>query len=132
MANKAKKIAVNAELRKESKSFNGWFKYEIDIKNEDGTITKVPAYGKDLQDALSRVVHDDQVKKFSFVLEKVPSFVWILIWFVTMGAITSYYTNHATEIGDAVGLLYIATVSVLTTITISINNWFKLRNKDKK
>lgn len=131
MTKKAKKIATNAVLRKESKSFDGWFKYEVDIKNEDGTITKVPAYGKDLQDALSRVVHDDQVKRFSFVLEKIPSWVWVIIWFSTMSLITIYYTNHASEIGDAIGLLYIATVSVLTTITISINNWFKLRNKDR-
>ena len=60
---KRKKIAINAELRKESKSFDGWFKYEVTIKNEDGKTQVVPAYGKDLQDALSRVVHDENVKK---------------------------------------------------------------------
>ena len=53
--------AVHAELRKESATFNGWLKYEVTIQEEDGSIDKVPAYGKDLQDALGRVVHDEKV-----------------------------------------------------------------------
>lgn len=130
--NKMKKVATNAVLRKESKSFDGWFKYEVTIKNEDGSETIVPAYGKDLQDALSRVVHDDKVNKVSFVVKKVPVIVWSAIWIVTLGIITIYLRSHAEEIGDAVGLLYVATTSILAAITVSINNWFKLRNKDRE
>ena len=58
-----KKKAINAVYRKDSESFPEWLKYEVTILSEDGEISKVPAYGKDLQDALSRVVHDDKVKK---------------------------------------------------------------------
>ena len=61
---KNKKIATNAVLRKESKSFPGWFKYEVTLKDSNGIETRIPAYGKDLQDALSRVVHDDKIKKY--------------------------------------------------------------------
>ena len=53
-----KKRAIRAELRKESKTFPGYFKYELDVQFKDGTIKKnIPAYGKDLQDALSRTVY---------------------------------------------------------------------------
>jgi len=58
-----KKKAIHAEYRKISESFPEWLKYEVTILAEDGTTTKVPAYGKDLQDALSRVVHDEKVEK---------------------------------------------------------------------
>ena len=58
-----KRKAIHAELRKESKTFEGWLKYEVTIQEEDGKTSKVPAYGKDLQDALSRVVHDEKVEK---------------------------------------------------------------------
>ena len=56
---KRKAKAIHAELRKESKSFDGWLKYEITIQYPNGKTEQVPAYGKDLQDALSRVAHDN-------------------------------------------------------------------------
>ena len=58
-----KRKAVQAELRKESKTFKGWLKYEVTIQNVNGSTEVVPAYGKDLQDALSRVAHDEKIIK---------------------------------------------------------------------
>lgn len=123
---------IHAELRKESETYKGWLKYEITIKNNDGITEKIPAYGKDLQDALSRVVHDDRVKKYSFVLEKIPSWLWAVLWIGVMTLITLYVTKHTEMLGETIGLIYLAAVSVLVTTTITINNFFKLRNKDKK
>lgn len=129
---KNRKKAVHAELRKESKTFDGWLKYEITIRNEDGSTEKVPAYGKDLQDALSRVVHDEKIRKVLPVITKIPPFVWAIIWFVSIFFITLFYTQHGGEmLGDSVGLLYVATIAVLISVTVSINNWFRLKNKDK-
>ena len=129
---KNRKKAVHAELRKESKTFDGWLKYEITIRNEDGSTEKVPAYGKDLQDALSRVVHDEKIKKVLPVITKIPSLVWAVIWFVSIFFITLFYTQHGSEmLGDSVGLLYVSTIAVLISVTVSINNWFRLKNKDK-
>ena len=58
-----KRKVLNVSYRKDSDTFNDWMKYEVEILNEDGSIEKIPAYGKDLQDALSRVVHDSKVEK---------------------------------------------------------------------
>ena len=58
-----KQKVINVSYRKDSQTFPEWMKYEIELLNEDGTTEKIPAYGKDLQDALSRVVHDFKVEK---------------------------------------------------------------------
>ena len=75
---KQKAKVLNATLRKESETFNGYFKYEVEIENEDLSTEKVPAYGKDLQDALSRVVHDRRVEKILPVVKKIPEITVIV------------------------------------------------------
>lgn len=128
---KKNKIAVHAELRKESESFNGWFKYEVTIKDVNGGTQVVPAYGKDLQDALSRVVHDEKVIKYRFVFNRVPSLVWIVGWFTVLGGMVWYTTTHRDTLGDTAGLIFLGTITLLTTVTLSVGNWFKLRNTKK-
>lgn len=124
--------AIHAELRKESKSFQGWLKYEVTIKNPDGTLDIVPAYGKDLQDALSRVVHDDKIKRILPKISRVPLAVWVICWFGILAYITVQVNKYHVELGDWIGLIYTSTVGLLTIATIAISNWFSLRNKDKK
>lgn len=127
---KRKKIAINAELRKESKSFDGWFKYEVTIKNEDGKTQVVPAYGKDLQDALSRVVHDENVKKIETkVIKKIPQNGGAIAWFLGLAFTTSmlyYNVPHRYAGYWIVGVLVLYAFA-----TLSITNWFALRNKSK-
>ena len=129
--NKAKRKAIHAELRTESKTFDGWMKYEITVKNTDGSIEQIPAYGKDLQDALSRVVHDERVQKISPTLNKIPVPIWIILWFVGMGLTTIKIMNHVEELGEWTGIIFIGAVGLLTTFTLAISNWFSLRNTDK-
>jgi len=83
-----KRKAIRAELRKESQNFPGYFKYELDIQEEDGTITEgVPAYGKDLQDALQRTVKHDKIEKAEKVFENLPHWVLIIVFTIYMTAI---------------------------------------------
>lgn len=124
--------AIHAELRKESKSFQGWLKYEVTIKNPDGTLDIVPAYGKDLQDALSRVVHDDKIKRILPKISRVPLAVWVICWFSILAYITVQINKYHVELGDWIGLIYTSTIGLLTIATIAVSNWFSLRNKDKK
>lgn len=128
--NKAKRKAIHAEVRKESKTFDGWMKYEITVKNVDGTIEKIPAYGKDLQDALSRVVHDEKVLKIENKVNRVPLFVWPFVWFTTIGLVTVQVLEHGDVLGAWTGLIYIGSTLVLTALTLGITNWFKLRNTE--
>lgn len=130
MKKKEKRVAVHAELRKESITFDGYLKYEVTIKNENGELEKVPAYGKDLQDALSRVVHDERVVNLeSKIVNKLPDFGWVAAWFLGFALITSilYYNVQS----KYVGFYLIGAIGLYTLSTLSITNWFTLRNKVK-
>ena len=84
-----KRKAIKAELRKESKTFPGYYKYELDIQEEDGSITKaVPAYGKDLQDALQRTVKHDKIEKVERVFSNLPYWVMIVVFMIYMTALS--------------------------------------------
>lgn len=128
---KNKKVAINAELRKESQTFDGWLKYEVTIKNEDGTLERVPAYGKDLQDALSRVVHDSRVKVLEDkVIKKVPETGWAAAWFMGQALVTSLIYYNVSW--NYVGYYIIGAITLYTFATLSIFNWFTIRNRSKK
>lgn len=127
-----KKKVINVTYRKDSETFPNWMKYEVTLLNEDGTHETIPAYGKDLQDALSRVVHDDRVVQVSKVVNKIPIAVWVFTWLVAMTASTILIMEHQKEFGDWVGLVYIVAMMLITFTTLSISNWFNLRNKDKE
>ena len=124
-----KRKAVHASLRKESQTFDGWLKYEVVIQNEDGTEETVPAYGKDLQDALSRVVHDERVEKLEKRTKRVPDIVWVLLWFGYMLGLVQLTFSY----GDGYfnGLFFLGGMVVLTTTVMATKNFFRLRNISK-
>lgn len=128
---KQKAKVLNATLRKESETFNGYFKYEVEIENEDFTTEKVPAYGKDLQDALSRVVHDRRAEKLLPVVKKIPEIVWVIAWFITFTGIVTYTTTHMELFGEYIGLIYLGVLSLTVSLWLAINNFFTIRNRKK-
>ena len=125
-----KRKAIHAELRKESQTFDGWLKYEVTIQNEDGSIEKVPAYGKDLQDALSRVVHDEKVVKIERRTKRIPDLVWAVLWFGYMfGWILLTYEVSPYDKFD--GLFFVGGIALITGITLWAKTWFRKRNVNK-
>ena len=125
-----KRKAIKAEYRKNSGSFPDWLKYEVTILSEDGKMSKVPAYGKDLQDALSRVVHDEKVEKVAKTTKRIPDLVWVLMWFGYMFGLvqlTFLYSGY----NEFNGLFFICGMLILTTAILSVKNWLRLRNINK-
>lgn len=120
-----KRKAIHAQLRKESKTFEGWLKYEVTIQNEDGTTELVPAYGKDLQDALSRVVHDEKVEKINRKVRVVPLWGWAAAWFGYLGFI-SFWWQASQNINILAGGVLSAMV-----ILVFVMLWSKDRNIEK-
>ena len=125
-----KQKVLNVSYRKDSVKFDEWMKYEIEILNEDGTTEIVPAYGKDLQDALSRVVHDKKVGRIeSTIIKKVPSNIWLIVWFLGMNLIiSSIYFNVDSKY---VGFALVSGVAAYIFTTLSVSNWFRIKNTDK-
>tara|TARA_R110002012_G_scaffold118746_1_gene267718 strand:+ start:72 stop:509 length:438 start_codon:yes stop_codon:yes gene_type:complete len=77
--------AMKAELLKRSRTHQGYCKYLITIGEKDGTIHKQPVYGKDMQDALSRLMKKELTVKVERKLETNVGFIF-LVWLVVMGA----------------------------------------------
>lgn len=74
---KSKRIVIDAKLRMESESYPGFLKYELTVKEEDGSVVKIPVYGRDLQHALSRVVVARKVEKVTKKMERIPSWLYL-------------------------------------------------------
>jgi hypothetical protein len=65
-----KRRAIDCKLLKQSTTHNGYCKYLVTIGEKDGTIHKQPVYGKDMQDALSRLLWHERTEKVVKVAEK--------------------------------------------------------------
>ena len=125
-----KQKVINATYRKDSNTFPDWMKYEVTILNEDGTTAKIPAYGKDLQDALSRVVHDKKVVEVEKRTKRIPDLVWVVLWFGYILALADFsmsseYTNTIKSV------VFLSGLSLVTGLTIWSKTWFRMRNRDR-
>ena len=120
--------AIHAELRKESVSFDGWLKYEVTIEHSNGEVEKVPAYGKDLQDALSRVAHDKKIEKLTKT--KIPVYIGIALAILIAVSFGLIGINQH-KLGAAAAPVMLGTITVLSALTISTLNWFTLQNRSK-
>jgi len=63
---KQRRKAIDGRMIEESKSSPGYFKYQFTILELDGTKNEVPAYGKDMEDALERLVWVERTDKKPF------------------------------------------------------------------
>ena len=121
---------LNVTYRKDSRTFDDWMKYEIEILNEDGSIEKIPAYGKDLQDALSRVVHDERVEKIEKKTKRIPDIVWVVLWFGYVLALADY-SMSMWESNAIKSLVFLSGITFITGLTLWAKAWFRQRNLDR-
>ena len=77
--------ALNCTLIEKSNSHPGYFKYDVTIGEKDGTIHQQPAYGKDMQSALSRLIKKELTVKVEKKLETNTGLIF-LSWLIVMGA----------------------------------------------
>jgi len=91
---KERRRAIHAELIRESKDNPGYFRYNITIKEIDGTIHDVPAYGKDLEDAIERLVWNERVDKVSNTKIIAPLFAILLLAVVALSAMVGVIQNN--------------------------------------
>jgi hypothetical protein len=65
-----KRRAIDCKLLKRSTTHDGYCKYMVTIGEKDGTTHQQPVYGKDMQDALSRLLWSERTEKVVKVAEK--------------------------------------------------------------
>ena len=82
--------AIEFKFVEKSKSSPGYLKYEITICEKDGTIHKEPAYGVDMQSAISRLLNKERTVMVEKKLHNNPlllfiAWVALMIWPVLVG-----------------------------------------------
>ena len=100
MANKRRK-AIKCELARTSNSHPDYFKYIVTIEEVDGTKHQVPSYGKDMQDAINRLVWTERGERVvntidSTLATEASTNLMVLIAGVSIAipAIISYNLNN--------------------------------------
>ena len=126
-----KQKVINVTYRKDSISFNEWMKYEITLIDEQGERQVIPAYGKDLQDALSRVVHDKKVVEVEKRVRRIPEIIWVILWFGYIVGLMEF-TYLVSPYDKFNGALFLGGMSLITLITLWAKTWFRMRNKDSQ
>jgi len=98
MAKKSKytrRRAIDCKLIERSKNNPGYCKYMITIAELDGTIHKQPAYGKDMQGTLSRLMNKELTVKVERKLETNTGLIF-LAWLLLMGTPAIFLGAHNT------------------------------------
>jgi hypothetical protein len=87
--------AIASKLIRKSKSHPNYFKYEITIQEKDGQLYNQPATGKDMQDALSRLIWTERTTKVGRTMSKLD-IVWVFAaWVISLVIPTILATqNH--------------------------------------
>ncbi len=100
---KPRRMAIQAEWQRDSESAPGFNKYMITIREIDGTETRVPAYGRDMQDALSRIVKRERTEKLVETTERIPDYIYVLMFLGTLGVGATLSTTADNPLYFAVG-----------------------------
>ena len=101
---KERRRAIHAELIRESKDNPGYYRYNITIKELDGTVHDVPAYGKDLEDAIERLVWNERIDKVSNNKVIAPAFAVFLLAVVALSAVIGVTQNNPIWVASGLGL----------------------------
>ena len=86
--------ALDCKLIEKSKKNAGYFKYEVTIGEKDGTVHKEPAYGRDMQDAISRLIWKERTIKVEKKMERNP-LLFFLAWMAIMAGPVIFHDNLA-------------------------------------
>ena len=117
-----KRRAIECKIVGRSKSNPGYCKYMVTIAEMDGTIHKQPAYGKDMQGALSRLINKEITNKVEQKLETNTGLIF-LSWLVVMGAPAIFFGAQNTP-------YYLAAIfGSIIMITVVATLWYNYITK---
>ena len=116
--NKMRRKAIDCKMIGPSSSSPGYFKYEVTIEEESGKIHKEPAYGLDMQDAISRLVWTERVEK---VNPKANIVIIICAWLTSIIVPSIIATKTENPIWILVAFVL---ASLLTFLTVQVEKYF--------
>jgi hypothetical protein len=117
-----KRRALDCKLLKKSDSHKGYCKYLITVGEVDGTVHKQPVYGKDMQDALSRLIKKELTVKVEKTLETNTGFIF-LAWLLLMGTPAMFFGASNTP------LILVYTFGTIIMLVAIATLWYNHVNK---
>ena len=113
--------ALECTFVEKSKNNPGYLKYQVTIGEKDGTKHTQPVYGKDMQDALSRLINQERTVKVERKLESNTGLIF-LIWLVLMG-VPSFFVEHHTP------WFLVYTMGTLLVLILAATWWYNYIRK---
>ena len=110
---KSRRKAIDCTLIRESKDHPGYFKYKVTIQEVDGTVHDVPAYGKDMEDALERLVWAERVDKISSKKATTPILITAWLTTIIVPGIMAAVTDEPSWILGAIGLSVVLGIAMV-------------------
>jgi len=114
--------ALDCKLIEKSKTSPGYLKYEVTIGEKDGTKHTQPVYGKDMQDALSRLINTELTVKVERKLETNTGLIF-LTWLVVMGAPAIFFGGQNTP------WMLVYTFGIIILLMITTILWYSYIKK---
>jgi hypothetical protein len=120
---KERRRAIEAKLIEKSKSNPGYYKYKIKIKELNGEEHVVPSYGVDMEDALRRIIKNENKEKINKVYtKKIEPTLFVLIFGSWLSCILISAINYDNPKYALYGTLGVVSFMLL----YSINKLIKL------
>ena len=113
--------ALECTFVEKSKNNPGYLKYQVTIGEKDGTKHTQPVYGKDMQDALSRLINQERTVKVERKLESNTGLIF-LIWLILMG-VPSFFVEHHTP------WFLVYTMGTLLVLILAATWWYNYIRK---
>lgn len=111
---KNRRKAINCVMLEESKTSPGYFKYQITIREKNGDEHIVPAYGKDMQDAIERLIWNERIDKVTETKVVLPLYAISLILIVSFSGFLGVINDNPYWILG--GLITVGLIVSLTTL----------------
>ncbi|MBI48799.1 MAG: hypothetical protein CL850_00705 [Crocinitomicaceae bacterium] len=113
--------ALDCKLIGQSDIDSKYFKYEVTIQEADGSVYKAPAFGRDMQDALNRLVWNERTEAVSKFANQRPwmQVVPLLSLFCVLGIFAIQSKTHDNPIWILAGL---ASLGVILGMSVLWSN----------
>jgi hypothetical protein len=115
--------ALECTLVEKSKNNPGYLKYMVTIGEKDGTKHTQPVYGKDMQDALSRLINKERTVKVERKLESNTGLIF-LSWLAFMTIPAIFFGTQNTP------WMLVLTVGTIIMIMVVAALWYNYINKE--
>jgi|TARA_R110000744_G_scaffold354806_1_gene461212 hypothetical protein len=116
--------AIDCKILGKSRTHKNYYKYGITVAETDGTKTTHPVYGKDMQNALKRLMNQEKTVMVEKKLETNTGLIFVS-WLVLMGTPALFFGAGGTPYYLA------ATFGSIIMIMIVATLWYNYITKGK-